>query len=452
MLHVINQIVGGYNADENQKRSLVVYESLFGTRAGQRSPPVITFDQIKWEIPYIPGLKLIRPRSVQRDPKTGKIIKSLDNHNGQLKLLLAEMQILLHARAKKIKVFVYAGAAPNNKGALLAALFPDMKIIMVDPANFQVLHPEQYNVSVRMWYSHDRDDSRVGSASVSMTAEDIDNILTGIKNSNCNINIIRDYMTPALARGIREKFGDVIFMSDIRTNVHTPDVRDMKNVEENPDAVDVIWNTAQMLIWMAEMLPAVTSIKWRFPFYQEELDYVLKELEAPFRKGDIDAALGLGFDLVQDLKDRKMHFYPGKIYLQAFPGSSSTEGRLVVVKEDIGKIHDYGDATASDDKYNYYNSIERPFVLHPHMYTNRQKGFDMCNDCAIMASILQDYLTRYNKSPDFVDWFLDEVKKTTGRHLFIGGHGRFFSPYTAEQIQHLAKLRDELMTVPKFKK
>jgi hypothetical protein len=450
MIHAITQLsqestsyIGGGSdpLSEKKKKTWRVYEDLMIKMANAIRGPVITLDDVPESLPYVTGMKMDRPGRIKKNKRGDIIIE--DNHNGQLKLFLAEVQFLLLCMKAypKVRVFVYAGAAPNNKGALLAKLFPDWIFIFVDPAPFDVRDTEKYKIVLRKWYDH----------TTAGKPLDHDAVLNGIKKASCNINIIQDYMTPELSSKIRSVFGDVAFMSDIRTNVQVGDVREMRNTEITPDAVDIIWNSAQMISWMHEMRPVMSSIKWRFPFYEEDDKFVLQQLAELFRKRDIDRALELGFDLMSDYKNRTMHFYPGVNYLQAFPGGSSTEGRLVVDGKDLDKVHDYGDAQTQDSKFFYYNNIERVFVQHTHSFTSRELGVDKCNDCAIMVTIFQDYINQYNPIGDFIPWILEEIKKTTGRSLFIGGHGHFFEPYTAEDLFKIRQMRNAVRATPKHK-
>src|SRR5690606_26966726 len=81
------------------------------------------------------------PRSEPYAPSRGIIKQSL--HNGQLKLLLTEIQFLTLVLEKYMdKAYViYAGSSPSHKMGVLMSLFPGVQFIFVDPNEHLVMYP-----------------------------------------------------------------------------------------------------------------------------------------------------------------------------------------------------------------------------------------------------------------------------------------------------------------------
>lgn len=77
--------------------------------------------------------------------------KKTVNHWGQRKLLLSQIEFLtLYARPND--TVVYAGAAPGTHTEFLASMFPTLKFVLVDPADFVARHrPPQIEVRQRFF-------------------------------------------------------------------------------------------------------------------------------------------------------------------------------------------------------------------------------------------------------------------------------------------------------------
>jgi hypothetical protein len=70
-------------------------------------------------------------------------------HVGQLKLLIGEIYFCTLANKSHIDAFtfVYAGSSPNNKGFILNDMFPNMKTILIDPAEHLLYLTSKENTS-----------------------------------------------------------------------------------------------------------------------------------------------------------------------------------------------------------------------------------------------------------------------------------------------------------------
>lgn len=145
------------------------------------------------------------------------------NHWGQRKLLLSEIEFLtLHARPND--TVVYAGAAPGTHTEFLASLFPTLKFVLVDPADFVAKHkPPQ-------------------------------------------IEVRQCFFTDDVAREFQGR-DDVLFVCDIRT----ADWKVM-NEEEVEGAVEAD-QLAQMK-WHVLMKPRVSMLKFRLPWGKGETQYL----------------------------------------------------------------------------------------------------------------------------------------------------------------------------------
>jgi hypothetical protein len=83
-----------------------------------------------------------------------------------------------------------------------------------------------------------------------------ENWLDTIIKSKQKIFIIEDYYTDEMSDMFKKL--NPIFWSDIRTN-------EIEN--EEPTDLDLLWNSAQQLNWIAKIEPVAYMLKFRVPFY-----------------------------------------------------------------------------------------------------------------------------------------------------------------------------------------
>lgn len=399
------------------------YNRLFSAvYRGVNAPAVITLDDIKHSLPYSPA-KMFMPTI----------------HIGQRKLFLTELQFLVDKAPTKQIICIYAGAAPSHHTGFLAALFPHVKFILVDPNPFEVFGANPVVLT------SEAGDARARAAEMMQAA------VAG----SAQIYIVNDLMTMELAAAAHDAIphDQLYFVSDIRTNTS----------EDNtgPTTLDILWNLSQQYNWMSVMRPAWSMLKFRHPFYDNDALFNHKQGLAPYA-ADFAKSKEFGIDFVANHSAKTLTYWDGAVNLQAFPGSTSAETRLIT---DCSTIRDWGGPADYEAKLFYYNTIERGFRHHENDNASRADGFDHCNDCAIENHLWKQYIkevvgsvgpvgavgpvgsvdpkvgatTKYSNYT-----VIDYVRKlsvVTYRRLLRDSHGRLFGPYPLkigiQRVEHV---------------
>lgn len=78
------------------------------------------------------------------------------------------------------------------------------------------------------------------------------------------------------------------------------------------------------------------------------------------------------------------------MYMQAWPGISSTEMRLRIKRRDLKNLI-YYPVNEIENKYYWYNNVRRSFFFHKNPNADRKIGFCHCSDCAMENKIWTDY-------------------------------------------------------------
>lgn len=321
-------------------------------------PPVVTLDDIPHTLPYINSTKILKPTI----------------HNGQRKLFNTELQFFTEYIHEHQNVYcIYAGAAPSNHTGFLSKLFPNITLILVDPNPFDIHGADPITLHT----------GKSGDMSVDYCRGLIRSCMAGGDN---RIYIINDLFTENMATAIKELIPReaMYFVSDIRTNV--------SDGATEPDATDILWNLSQQFNWMSIMMPAQSMLKFRHPFYSENPAIFESKREVEPYKSDFDKALANGIDFAEIRRTHRLRYPAGTVYLQTYPGQSSTETRLVT---DMAKVVDWGSPDDYENKLFYYNSIERGYGHHANANASDEQGFDHCNDCAVENLLWTNYISRY---------------------------------------------------------
>ena len=127
-------------------------------------------------------------------PNSG--IKKFSEHIGQRKLFLNELQFLTKVDTKYC---VYAGSAPGYKTYYLSSLFPDIKLILIDPNKFDLKLPKSHRLAPHPHIIHLKYNYPTKS-----NAAAPDDIINFIKTTNYRIYIIEDYMDGNYAKLFRQ--------------------------------------------------------------------------------------------------------------------------------------------------------------------------------------------------------------------------------------------------------
>jgi hypothetical protein len=391
------------------------FVEVYGTK---EKPPVVTYSDIKGSLKYTEEEK----------------IYTAAYHIGQRKLILNEIQFLTRIPTDELSLVVYAGAAPSHKGAMLASLFPNLKLLLIDPAPFEI-RPYR-NVVVTALNVTDETDP----------AETIDRAFDAFKTADiCTARIL---MSGGIAEELGRRFGVVgssnnktggkkevtqkisfsrlYFVSDIRTNID----------EEGPSTFDIVWNSAQHVEWVTKMAPTESMLKFRTPFFNES-DIELQAFEEMSTKPPFSFAFDATSQIhnYRDFQSRSFTFFDGEIFIQPWAPISSTETRLVF--QGVPTMRKYN-ASEYEDRFFYYNKILRNFQLYKNPNADRKLGFDHCADCALENQIWTDYCKSRGVTDisSEVHHYVKTLSDLTYRPLIHDNHGRAFGPIPIGVLMH----------------
>jgi hypothetical protein len=379
-------------------------------------PPCVVMNDIKHELKYRPKSMIYRP-----------VV-----HIGQRKLLDNEIQFLTNSLpTKDAHAFViYAGSSPSNHIYLLHKLFPNVKFILVDPREtliytkkckphysdkignivyIKTSKDDRYDTQISKkiaLFDHSTGDINIVNRKDGIMEKVDEASIKFIKESNFRIYIIEDVFSDELA-GLLREIGKLYFWSDIRTSG-----------DESPTDLDILWDLAQQYVWLSILQPEKYMIKFRVPFFSLDIEDINDNYLATFDK------CRNTIDFVKNYSDKKMEYISGEIYIQPFAGVNSTETRLVGSLEDITNIRNY-DTVKYEDKFYYYNNIERPIGMHINPISDVETGYDHCGDCSLEYFILSNYRDKIDPQFDIAD-FLKKIDKMTNKSLKWRGHGNLF--------------------------
>jgi hypothetical protein len=365
-----------------------IYSNLYREVTTQLHQPLVRLEDIPHSLPYSEGNK----------------IKKTALHLGQRKLFLNELQFLTqHTVPTKKYLCVYAGAAPSKKGGLLADLMPHVTFLLVDPNKFEI-------VGKKPTYITPTNLTDVAAAKKALA-----------KIGNKQIYIINGYFTNALATALADR--EVLFISDIRT---------ADNPTGKPTNLDIIHNLAMQYNWIRLMKPRVSMLKFRYPYYNPKTDRDLRTRSQQYAEV-FQLSKDFGIDFITDAEAQRLTYLSGDINLQPWGPISSAETRLVT---DGLSSHIYPPLSEYEDKFFYYNNIERSYVRHINSNANPAVGFDLCNDCALENHIWTEYISKMGKlnnasagsghADNQVDTLVEELTKIDGRTLLQEEHGKLF--------------------------
>lgn len=360
-----------------------MYETLYHqVTEGPTLKPTVTFDDIKHRLPYSEHNK----------------IKKTSLHLGQRKLFMNELQFLTQYVDKNERVLcVYAGAAPSHKAGLLSDLFPNVTFLLVDPARFDIIGKNATYLSSEHIFDVD----------------EAEKIIHMIKSDP--IYIINGFFTNALASTLPKIVNiPILFISDIRTLVHD---------EDRVSTQDIIWNMSSQYNWVNLINARASMLKFRHPFYQDMSENFREQCEkSPYRE-DFELSKFYGIDFVTDAENHELNYLDGKLYIQPWAGVSSTESRHV---SNSLKICRHIPLSEYEDKFYYYNNIERCYVKHVNDHADRSLGFDLCNDCSLENHIWKQYILKHQSRYGVKTLVAMLSKATKGKELLKEDHGKFF--------------------------
>lgn len=371
--------------------------------------PIVLLDDVKGSLNYEESTELYRG----------------SRHIGQRKLFLNEVDFCVEVgKRDSSPVIFYAGAAPNQKGAFLASLFPGFKFVFIDPERFNIQKPLKYKINIKILRGKNLSGTDLDI--IASIKDDIIKEKTG--DHPTQIYIINDIMTLSLAKAIAKVFPVNYFISDIRTN----------SLDKEPDAVDILWNLAQQYNWINEMKSSITMLKFRHPFYSTSPEDFFRLAAVSPRVEDFALAKANGIDFVDNFSRRQLVYFKGEVRMQPWSGQTSTESRLVSFSP-AGSLHDWGTPEAYENTYFYYNGISRWLGIFDNDNADKDRviGFDNCNDCALENVIWKKYVrTMCAQQPLTVRELVRELSNITNRPLNAEGHGYHFDRWSIQELKN----------------
>lgn len=391
--------------DPKLKKSYTkAFLNVYGTK---KKSPITKYDEIDKSLKYVEDQQ----------------IYTASYHIGQRKLLLCEIQFLTNKNHPAI--VVYAGAAPSNKGALLASLFPNIRFLLIDPAKFDI-RPYGNIIVKHLDVNNDIKPSQL-----------CDLVMKTFKSAN--ICTVRIFMTAEIAKKIGSRWGKsrkvknrnrpaLYFISDIRTNM----------IADSPTTFDILWNSAQHIQWVHLIKAHESMLKFRLPFFNEPRKEMKKYKQLSYEVPYTDA-----FDYTENVfginmrtfKEHTFIFFEGYIYIQPWAPISSTESRLVFTG--VPGFCEY-DLNEYENRFFYYNKILRNYQLYKNPCADKNIGFDHCADCALEAKIWVDYCNSVgitNIKPNVIS-YVKTLSDMTYRPLLNNTHGNAFKPIPVPIIEN----------------
>jgi hypothetical protein len=291
-------------APDTRRRAASAIETLVALSDG---PFKTEMDTITDESPRLPYESILAPR--------GTI------HSGQRKLLIALLDALAdHVPAGSRAVVVYVGAAPGVNIGFVADLFPTVRFDLFDPNPFDA----------RLVAKAAAEPDRVCLFSQYFTDEDT-----------------ARYAAAALAEPI-------IFISDIRGGDGVNDIRQMTPAVSNRYVDD---DMRMQERWVRKIRPAAYSLKFRLPYPTPGAGAAPTASTAPTAPtAPIGAIAAIG--------TAPYPYLGGRIRIQSWPGSASSETRLVGTAADAAappveyNVRDY------EDRCFFHNFVTRVFARY----------------------------------------------------------------------------------------
>lgn len=307
-------------------------------------------------------------------------------HIGQRKLFLVELKFLIQFLSTKEDkcLVVYAGSAPSIHTPHLHEYFPNVKFILVDPAKFYKPLRKYIKTEIAM-------EEFIKSDDKFLVINEFfnDQVAELIKKLYSNLGADRIAKLP------------LYFWSDIRLET---------------DDASILLNSAMQLNWIAIINPVASMLKFREPFHRDEDK---ESFDTNIEKYSNDMGTAKKYiDFVSDYKNNKFIYFEGDIWIQPWAPKLSTETRLVF--KGFPKFKSYPKYRG---KLWYYNTILRQQIYHNPL-SNKDYGFDHCNDCALEYDILNSYDKKIKSIS--VKWKVRDLTYAIGRRLDINSHGKLF--------------------------
>eukprot|EP00761_Pharyngomonas_kirbyi_P010874 gb/GECH01010897.1/.p1 GENE.gb/GECH01010897.1/~~gb/GECH01010897.1/.p1 ORF type:complete len:467 (+),score=122.26 gb/GECH01010897.1/:1-1401(+) len=308
-------------------------------------------------------------------------------HWGQRKLLMSEIEFLTEFSDPSVnETVLYAGAAPGTHIVFLATLFPNIRFILVDPADFRL-----------------GDDNRV-SVVYEKNEHDQESSISTQDNAEPRIKIIPDFFTDDTARRFRGK--NVLFISDVRTASWSS-----MNREEVEEYVRKD-NIAQAR-WHALLQPKRSMLKFRLPYLPGQTQYLAGYIYLPVWGPQTTSETRLvPYKDINEFKCVEKNSREEQQEQEQFNEEEEDEKQTEMTFTDMVQcepgdnlpIQIY-DNTKYGNQMFYFNTRTRS-TYYPHNVTG--EGIDHCFDCRSEIHILERYIRNVNGFEEQTDGSIHE--------------------------------------------
>jgi hypothetical protein len=273
-----------------------------------------------------------------------------NSHDGQRKLLFSEIEFLTEV-GKKYKLdecfCVYVGAADGSHLPLIFDLFPELDFFLCDPSRFNIKH-RSINMLKPSYFNKNKKPVFIGK----------------------RIFVVNDYFTDEMIQVVKS-FNiyrkNIIFISDIR---------------EDPDEVSVWRNMISQQSWTISLNSVAYLLKFRLPYITP--DFSTANYINPLKTD------------IENHNEFSVNYLKGDIMLQIYAPMTSTETRLLYVKD---KNEDFSfssyDVKYYEESLAYFNVITRhqEFSEVPSLLYYNLLGYDNGYESYSEFIIIREYLT-----------------------------------------------------------
>lgn len=359
-------------------------------------------------------------------------IHKFNCHNGQRKLFLNEVQFYTSYVRDPSAIVIYAGSAHGEHTPMILDMFPNIKLLLIDPNYHSIDHdydyvyqnPDvvskenhqefinylKYNgnhkrmnklkdgakrlINVPMLFKPDERGNMINSVKSAISKVPLDNdgnlsmimdcydgfykgdylnLFETMKKSDKRIFIIQDYLTNELCQKLRQGLddNDVYLVTDIRTSI---------DVYGIPSDLDVLWNACLQMIFVDILKPKYSMLKFHPPYFDSYGQKMVEQFNKSDKysiKKDFDyVKKRYGIDVIKMyLNDRQYTYFKGEqIWIQPWAPKSSSEARLIVSRKNMNKMMLY-DPVEWENRFAYLNYY-RSYAYHDIFYKHIRKYQD----------------------------------------------------------------------------
>lgn len=399
--------------------------------------PLLTYESIPSKFKYT------------RIPK----LKKLNCHIGQRKLLMSEIyfysKYVDEGESTSPPIIIYAGSASGEHTPAILKMFPNIKLLLIDPNYHCIAHPYvcvRFNPSAVSSRNHSEfrkyaaytsrmrantpPHSRIahlsdganrlretkfmygGESPINILdyksnidaiehanaefASNSSNLIADIVASDERVFVIQDYANIALAQTLTQsieiaQYSNVYFVADIRTNFFSP----------YPVDADLLANYALQIAFLKIMKPKYSMLKFHPPYFAPDDDSVEKlstsmNLNTTSINHDLDfVAQQYHINLIEDYRAGVFRYFTNdEIINQPWGPVGTSEARFIISREHIDDDPVEYDPAVWENKY-YYLRYDRVYSYYGVYYDKIREytanKYDACGDCAVEIAILGIY-------------------------------------------------------------